>query len=119
MRLPADFRPTHPTAGLLGYPAVDLFARAGQPVFADFYGKVRRISGRSACSGGVPGGAYGRSVYLLNEQAKRERYVTHLCCLALEVGDAVRPGTFIGTVAVPPAGSPAGSAHVHLGMRRW
>ncbi len=71
LTLPAEFRVTHQTAGLPGYPAVDVFAPAGT--------------------------------------------LTHMRCIAVEVGQLVRPGTVLGQVEHPPASMAASSAHVHLG----
>lgn len=122
---PGDFvslvpspRTTHATAGLTGYPAVDVFGRPGALVVAGFYGKVRRISGRKAALGGVPGGAYGMSVYVENAEAGIDRYVTHMDCLAVSVGDHVTPGTIIGTVADSAVSGKPGTSHVHYGIRR-
>jgi murein DD-endopeptidase MepM/ murein hydrolase activator NlpD len=118
LTLPAAFAPDHPTSGLPGYPARDFFAPAGTEVEVQFWGIVRRISGRDCAEGGTPGSAYGRSVYVLNRANNRERFITHLDSLRVEVGDRVKPGSIIGTVCRPPIGSPRGSDHVHLGLRR-
>ena len=116
--LPSAFRSTHDTDGLDGYPAIDVFGRPGALVVARFYGRVRRISGRACALGGVPGGAYGRSVYVFNRLNGQERYVTHLDALAVGVGDYVRPGTIIGTVCDAARSGKPGTSHAHLGHRK-
>lgn len=113
--LEAEFRPTHQTAGLPGYPAVDVFGRPGALVVARFFGKVRRLSGRACSLGGSAGGAYGRSVYIRNEVTGTDRYVTHLDCLAVSVGDLIGPGTIIGTVCDAAGTGRPGTSHAHYG----
>lgn len=115
--LPADFAADHPTSGLPGFPARDFFAPAGTEVEARFWGIVTRISGRPCSDGGTPGKAYGRSIYVHNRTNNRMRFITHLDSLWVQLGDRVKPGAILGTVCRPPAGSPRGSDHVHLGMR--
>lgn len=114
--LPRRFRATHQTAGLPGYPAIDVFGRPGALVLADFFGKVRRISGRACSLGGTAGGAYGRSVYIRNEVTGTERYVTHLDCLAVSVGDLIAPGTVVGTLCDSAVSHKPGTTHAHLGQ---
>ena len=115
LRLPASFSPTHATAGLAGYPAIDVFGPAGTLVSAGFYGIVVRISGRDRAGTEPAGGAYGWSVYVRNTVTRRTRYVTHLDCLAVEIQHRISPGTVLGRVAAPPRSAPLGSDHVHLG----
>ena len=115
LQLPVDFAPTHETAGLPGFPAVDLFAPAGTRVLVNFRGTVRKLSGRKLSGAERPGGAYGYSFYVRNGGNGRERYVTHLGTRSVKLGQQIEPGSFVGTVAVPPLGSRPGSAHVHLG----
>lgn len=118
VRLPATFVPTHQTAGLPGFPAVDVFAPAGSPVEAGFWGRVSKVSGHEPTGHETPGGAYGLSVYVHNAVNGLTRYVTHMGTRRVSVGSIVRPGTVLGTVAHAPAGSPHGSEHVHLGLHR-
>jgi hypothetical protein len=118
LTLPARFEPTHQTAGLPGYPAVDVFAPAGTLVRAGSYGRVVKLSGRDPTGDETPGGAYGRSVYWRNSVTGVTRYATHLECVCLEVGDAVRPYSPIGRVARAPRGSGVATEHVHLGVNR-
>jgi hypothetical protein len=116
--LPSSFTPTHETSGLLGYPAIDCFAPAGDVARAGFYGRVVRVSGQRQSPSDRPGGAYGYSVYVLNRVNGVTRYCTHFSELLVGVGAVIYPGRALGHVAVPPAGSAAGSAHIHLGERR-
>jgi murein DD-endopeptidase MepM/ murein hydrolase activator NlpD len=118
LRLPPAFTPTHETAGLAGFPAVDLFAAPRTEVVADFYGVVVRISGRRCCDGGSPGGAYGQSVYITNRGNGYERYATHFDRLFVTVGQRISPGSRIGTVCDSAVTGKPGTSHVHLGMRR-
>ncbi len=116
--LPSSFTPTHQTAGLPGYPAIDLFGPAGQPVSSDFYGFVRRISGRACELGGTPGGAYGRSLYIANSVNGWDRYLTHLDLLHVEVGERIGPGTLLATICDAARAGKPGTSHVHYGLNR-
>ncbi len=118
LRLPALFRATHQTAGLPGYPAVDVFAKAGTVARASFFGRVVRVSGRPLSPSDRPGLSYGWSVYVHNRVNGWTRYATHFERLLLDVGAIIVPGRALGLVAVPPVGSPPGSAHIHLGLNR-
>lgn len=118
IRLPPSFRPTHQTAGLPGFPAVDLFGLPRELVRAEFWGVVSRISGRPPALGGSPGGAYGRSIYIRNAVTGTTRYATHLDELALELGDRVRPGTIVGTVCDSVVSGKPGTTHVHFASTR-
>jgi hypothetical protein len=40
IRLPRDFKPTHDTAGLPGFPAIDVFAKPGTLVMPPVGGKI-------------------------------------------------------------------------------
>ncbi len=116
--LPRTFRPTHATAGLKGYPAVDIFGHpdGGDKVEVRFFGRVRRISGKSCRLGGSPGGAYGQSLYI--ESSEGDRYLTHLDKLFVSVGDRVKPGTIIGTVCNSAVSGKPNTSHVHYGFKR-
>jgi murein DD-endopeptidase MepM/ murein hydrolase activator NlpD len=116
--LPSDFTPTHFTSGLPGYPAVDLFGPPGQPVRADFYGLVRRISGRACELGGKPGGAYGRSLYIANTTNGWDRYLTHLAQLHVTVGERIGPGSLLATICDAARAGKPGTSHVHYGLRK-
>jgi hypothetical protein len=76
---------------------------------------VHKISGRRCADGGVPGGSYGRSVYVRNYIAGIDRYLTHLEELHLKLGDRVWPGRTIGTVCDSAVSGKPGSSHVHYG----
>ncbi len=116
--LPATFVATHQTGGLAGYPAVDVFGRPGESARVGFYGRVRRISGKSPELGGRPGGAYGRSLYIRNEENGWERYLTHLDELLVELGDRVGPGELVATIADSAVSGKPGTSHVHMGLKR-
>jgi murein DD-endopeptidase MepM/ murein hydrolase activator NlpD len=115
LALPAEFRSTHETAGLPGYPAVDLFAPAGTLAVAGFTGRVTKLSGKARTGLEGRGKAYGFSVYVTNQRTGRGRYATHMRCIAVELGQRIRVGTVLGQVELPPDSMPASSAHVHLG----
>lgn len=117
IRLPATFKPTHETAGLPGYPAIDVFGQPGETVTAGFTGTVRRISGRPCSSGGTPGGAYGQSLYIVSPNGD-DRYMTHLNRLFVEVGDNVRPGTAIATLCDSRVSGKPGTTHCHYGLKK-
>lgn len=97
---------THPTAGLGGYPAVDLFAKPGTPFLAPEDGEIIRHSGK----GGTSGQVYGRSVYFRGKSG-REYFVTHLGAVAPK--GRYRRGQPLGTVSPWTGGSP----HAHVGVR--
>ncbi len=112
LQLPADFVPTHETAGLPGYPAVDVFAKPGTVVLAPADGQVSKLSGHDPGEGGVPGGAYGWSIYL------GPYFLTHLGSRTVTVGQQVRRGDRIGTVCDAKVAHMASSlSHVHEGKR--
>ncbi len=115
LALPAEFTPTHDTAGLPGFPALDVFAPAGTLVAAGFFGRVTKLSGKPRTGLEGRGRAYGLSVYVRNSRTGRTRYATHMRCIAVELGQLVTPGTVLGQVELPPTSMPTSSAHVHLG----
>ncbi len=117
LALPPTFRPTHETGGLPGFPAVDVFGSPYELVRSSFWGIVDRISGRSPALGGRPGGAYGWSIYVVNSPTGTIRFMTHFHELALEVGDQVKPGTILGTIADSAISGKPGTSHIHLGMK--
>ncbi len=83
----------------------------------NFRGRVTKLSGRAPSGNERPGGAYGFSFYVRNAGNGRERYVTHMGTRSVVLGQIIEPGSLVGSVAVPPLGSPRGSAHIHLGKR--
>ncbi len=116
--LPRGFTPTHLTAGLPGYPAVDLFGPPGQQVRAGFAGVVRRISGRACELGGRPGGAYGRSLYIASRVQGVDRYLTHLDQLHVAVGERIVPGSLLATICDAAGAGKPGTSHVHYGLSK-
>jgi hypothetical protein len=97
---------THQTAGLAGYPAVDLFGKPGTPFLAPESGKVYRHSGR----GGTSGPIYGHSLYFRGNSGK-DYFITHLGKRA-GIG-RYRAGQPIGTISPWKSGAP----HAHVGVR--
>ncbi len=118
LTVPATYVATHQTGGLPGFPAVDLFGFPGELVVAGFNGTVTRKSGRACSRGGVPGGAYGRSVYVVNTDNGITRFLTHLADLAVDVGDRVKKGSILGTLCDSAVSGKPGTTHVHVGMNR-
>src|SRR3990167_6766073 len=92
LQLPAHFTPTHQTAGLVGYPAIDVFAKAGTNVLAPEPGKIRRRSGRAPTPTVAPGGPYGWSIYFDPDagSARTDYFLTHLGTVAVKVGQHVK-----------------------------
>lgn len=119
LRLRATFRPTHPTAGLPGYWAIDEFAKPGTFVEAPVRGTVVKISGKDPHAGGRPGGAFGWSIYLKEPGViGPTHYMTHFGKRFVKLGQQIALGEVIGTVADPSVtGDPRGasSAHIHHG----
>ncbi len=105
MRLPTNFHPTHQTAGFNGFPAVDVFARAGTPVGSPATGRVVKLSGHPPTPEATPGGPYGWSIYLQGRAGTY--YLTHLGTVApidSEYSAGNRPGG--GSVSVTRASGP-------------
>lgn len=117
LQLPSSFTPTHQTEGLPGYPAIDNFAAAGSTVGAPEAGTVTRLSGHDPKQGGVPGGAYGWSIYLTCPSAIY--FLTHFGSRTVEVGDKVKRGDLLGTVCDAAVAHMASSlSHVHEGKHQ-
>lgn len=105
----------HETAGLAGYPAHDWFAPAGAVVVSPVDGVCFKTSGHDPRGGPVPGaaGVYGWSVYLQADDGSKW-YMTHLATRSVKVGQRVRRGQALGTVANwHRYGRPD---HVHMGV---
>lgn len=110
VQLPATFVPTHETIGLPGYPAVDVFAPAGTIALSPADGTITRTSGRKPSAMVKPGGPYGYSLYL------GPYYLTHFGSLHVSVGDVVRAGQPLGTIAdYAKATGGITPSHIHLG----
>jgi hypothetical protein len=114
IQLPRSFVPTHQTAGLAGFPAVDIMARPGTPIGAPEDGQITRISGNDP--GLAPpqgqGGPWGLSIYFVGASGTTY-YMTHLLKVGRE--GSYRKGQVIGVIGDYP-GSPAD--HVHFGIHR-
>jgi murein DD-endopeptidase MepM/ murein hydrolase activator NlpD len=105
----------HETSGLAGFPARDYFAPAGSAVVAPITGKVYKESGYDPKLGAVQGagGPLGWSVYILGKNGKRY-YLTHMGSRFVKVGQRVKQGQKIGTVAnYDKYGRPS---HIHMGI---
>ena len=112
LQLPADFVATHETAGLPGYPAIDVFADGGTLALSPVTGTVVRTSGHPPTPTTVPGGPYGWSVYI------GPFYLTHFGGLLVKAGDRVRRGDPLGTVAdYSRATGGITPSHIHEGKR--
>lgn len=113
LQLPRLFKATHPTGGLPGYPAIDVFAKPGTVVLCPEDGVIERLSGRDPRLGGSPGGSYGWSIYL---KAKRVRYfLTHFGSRTVTVGQKVKAGDPLGTVCDSKVSGKPGTSHIHVG----
>lgn len=114
--LPAVFVPTHQTAGLPGYPAIDVFGPAGAVVLAPANGIIRRLSGRDPALGGVPGGAYGWSIYLGTTAS--DYFLTHLGTRDIIEGQHVNRGQRLGTICDARVAHMASAlSHIHEGKK--
>lgn len=105
----------HPTEGLAGYPAHDYFAPAGSEVVAPVSGKVIRLSGHDPKLGPIEGphGPLGWSVYIQGTDG-HTYYLTHMGSRSVRVGETLKAGTPIGTVAnYAQYGTPS---HIHMGV---
>lgn len=114
--LPKTFVPDHPTAGLDGFPAKDFFGDPNEEVRINIIGKVTRLSGRPCSSGGVPGGAYGRSIYI--EADDGERYLTHFNAVRVAPGDLITPSVVLGTMCDSKVSRNPNSTHIHYGYKK-
>lgn len=121
LQLPSRFKPTHQTAGLPGYPAIDVFADGGTPVGCPDRGTIIRLSGKKPTATAKPGGAYGWSVYLKRNRLAWWRrgtyFLTHFGTLNnLVVGQKVLRGDILGTVAdYSKATGGVTPSHIHEG----
>lgn len=105
----------HDTAGLPGYPAKDYFAPAGSTAVAPVSGKVIKLSGHDPKGGPTngPHGPLGWSVYIQAADG-RTYFLTHLGKRSVKVGQTIKAGTPIGTVAnYDKYGTPS---HIHMGV---
>lgn len=97
------FRTSHATSGLSGYPAFDFMIPDGTPVYADFSGKVTRLSGKNYYKNGFGG----RSYYITTDNG-RPLFLTHFdyARTLLKDGQHVQRGQLLGYVM-------PGAAHIH------
>lgn len=118
VQLPFRFDATHQTAGLPGYPAIDVFAKPDTRVLAPATGNVTRLSGHDPKEGGVPGGAYGWSIYLTCKHG--EYFLTHFGSRAawIKEGARVVAGEQLGRVCdAKVAGMASSLSHIHEGFK--
>lgn len=102
LQLPAFFNATHPTAGLPGYPAVDVFADGGTVVLSPVFGLVSKLSGSPPRDlTHLPPedrhGALGWSVYI--DSRFGVYYLTHFGTRGVKLRQGVDRGEPLGTVA--------------------
>ncbi len=114
LQLPKNFKSTHDTSGLPGYPAIDVMGRAGTPVRAPVAGRIARFSGRNPAAGAYEGqgGPFGWTIYLDGDDG-RSYFLTHFGSRAVKVGQTVKAGQIIGTVGDYPGATPD---HIHEGV---
>jgi murein DD-endopeptidase MepM/ murein hydrolase activator NlpD len=101
--------------GLAGYPAHDFFAPSGSHAVAPVSGTVVKLSGHDPSQGPTSGphGPLGWSVYIRGSDGKTY-YLTHMGARNVKVGQRVRQGQIIGTVAdYAKYGTPS---HIHMGV---
>lgn len=115
-RIPRRFEATHQTDGLPGYPAIDVFCPWNHLVVLMDKGRVRRLSGKSPCRGGVPGGAAGYSIYVAAEDGS-DWFLTHFGSLLVDVGTVVTPSLYLGTPMRAEDGPSGWTEHIHAGRR--
>ncbi len=118
VQLPSHFKPTHQTAGLPGFPAIDVFAPAGTAVLSPCTGKVVKLSGHAPTASSPPGGPYGWSIYL-QARSGGTYYLTHFGTRSAfcKVGACVALGERIGTVAnYSKATGGVTANHIHEGL---
>ena len=105
----------HATAGLAGYPAHDFFAPAGTHAVAPVSGTVIKNSGHDPSLGAVQGagGPLGWSTYIKGNDGKTY-FLTHLGSRNVKVGQKVKQGQIIGTVA--NYDKYGRQSHIHMGV---
>ena len=117
VKIPRTFVPTHETAGLPGFPAVDLFATPGTEAVLGFAGLVTRVSGHNPADPPPlgQGGPWGLSAYVLSDRGD-VYYCTHLSKVA-RPGTRIPAGGEVGVIGDYPGNAP-GADHVHVGHHR-
>lgn len=115
-KIPRRYVATHETAGLPGYPAIDVFGPHDHLVVLLDSGTVDRISGKSPCKGGQPGGAAGWSIYVAADDGSRW-YLTHFGAIYVRVGSRVTPQLLLGSPLDSRDGPRGWTEHIHAGRR--
>jgi len=114
VQLPADFTPTHPTDGLSGYPAIDVFCNPGDVGLSPVDGVVWKLSGHDPKEGGPSGGAYGWSAYVKGDKA--DYFITHMMKRFVQQDQKVQRGDPIGQAAnAEIAHMKESDTHFHVG----
>lgn len=117
LRLPKHFTPSHQTSGLPGFPAIDIFARGGAYVCAEYDCTVARLSGSKPTETTRPGGPYGWSIYLRTPGGMY--YATHFGTRhkQVKVGAKLKKGMLLGRVAdYSKATGGKTPSHIHYGF---
>lgn len=118
LQLPMNFTPTHQTDGLPGYPAIDMFARGGTVALAPCAGVINKLSGHPVTPKATPGGPYGLSCYLERSDGG-VYFLTHFATLRVRVGQRVKKGDPLGTVAdYSRATGGVTPSHIHEGLHK-
>lgn len=115
--LPQYFQPTHDTSGLPGYPAIDIFRKAGTVVLAPEDGVVDRLSGHDPADGPVGSvhGPFGWSIYITSPTARY--FLTHFGTRSVSEGQSVHRKQPIGTVG--DYAKWGGWDHIHEGKHTF
>ena len=108
-----SFVPTHQTEGCPGIRRSTACPRRLPTVGAPAAGEIVRFSATTLGDGGVPGGAYGWSIYLVTSGA--EFFLT-IGSRTVQVGDRVTKNQLLGTVCDAAVAHMASSlSHIHEG----
>jgi len=104
----------HGTSGLGGFSGQDYFAPSGSPCVAPIDGRVMKLSGSDPKLGATQGagGPLGWSVYI--QGGGKTYYLTHMGSRSVKVGQTVKQGQKIGTVANYHSFGRAD--HIHCGV---
>jgi murein DD-endopeptidase MepM/ murein hydrolase activator NlpD len=105
VQLPTRFKVTHQTSGLAGFPATDIFAKAGSPILAPEDGRVVSIRPFNSNPD-----FFGMAIYYLGVSGATY-YIKHIYDPS-PIG-SYRRGDVLGKVAQGTTGGP----HVHFGKR--
>jgi len=117
LQLPSHFTATHPTEGLPGFGAIDVFAPGGTQVAAPATGKVVKLSGHPPTATVPPGGPFGWSIYLTGREGTY--FLTHYGSRAsiVKLGACIGRGEIVGKVARYSAATHGKTpSHIHMGF---